>query len=63
MPSNCSRDVDEGRLARSTTQKRRIKTNINNVNVRIIAQAKALDRKKVSLSYTFHILINPCHLI
>jgi hypothetical protein len=65
MPSNSTHDVDEGRLARSTTQKRRTKTNINNVNVRIIAQAKALDRKKVSLSCTFHILINchPCHLI
>jgi len=49
MPSNSSQDVDEGHLVRSTTQKRRTKTNINNVNVRIIAQAKALDRKQEKL--------------
>jgi hypothetical protein len=50
MPSNSSPDASrrEG-LPRSTTEKRRVKTIIDNANVRLEAEAKALDRKKQKL--------------
>ncbi len=52
MPSNSSPDASQrGGLPRSTTEKRRVKTIIDNANVRLEAEAKALHRKKVSLSY------------
>jgi hypothetical protein len=52
MPSNSSPDASQrGGLPRSTTEKRRVKTIIDNANVRLEAEAKALHRKKVSFSY------------
>ncbi len=52
MPSNSSPDASrKGGLPRSTTEKRRVKTIIDNANVRLEAEAKALHRKKVSFSY------------
>ncbi|CAK9207628.1 unnamed protein product [Sphagnum jensenii] len=50
MPSNSSPDASQrGGLPRSTTEKRRVKTIIDNANVRLEAEAKALHRKKQKL--------------
>lgn len=38
-----------GSLQRTTTENRRFKKNIDNANVRVVAEAKLTDRKKVQI--------------
>lgn len=40
---------DQNVLQRSTTENRRFKKNIDNANVRVVAEAKLSDRKKVQI--------------
>lgn len=51
MPVTDQRDqnVLRGSLERSTTENRRFKKNIDNANVRVVAEAKLSDRKKVQI--------------
>lgn len=49
MPVTDQQDQNllRGSLQRSTTENRRFKKNIDNANVRVVAEAKLSDRKKV----------------
>lgn len=44
-----------GQLTHSSTEKRRIQKNIDNANVRVVAEAKLSDRKKVSFTLLVHL--------
>jgi hypothetical protein len=51
MPVTDQQDQNllRGSLQRSTTENRRFKKNIDNANVRVVAEAKLSDRKKVQI--------------
>lgn len=51
MPVTDQQDQNllRGSLQRSTTENRRFKKNIDNANVRVVAEAKLTDRKKVQI--------------